>query len=436
MLKRFYHPGFELSKRICLPYCPPDIKNIYYNHVWGNKVQEVQQINDNSYQTNHINYYSNQISRFYDFNTLPIPTSHNTPIETALRSLRKINADKFIKHIDSDIIDDDGVFIDTSNNRTKLYRLINQCNSIAETTIMEYAIFGIYSNFADSIYIANDYLSVDNDKVIIANYPDQVAGREIERCRIAAYNLLYGNYPIILDSHINFEGEANIKYIPAIIEEDGQKYQLCFGYDSSRSCTKAIDNINKYMEKMNLPLLREICIYPEKGMETFFYHFDCIINFYTNNEIQYFESVADFWHNYERNGAVVVEMNGIGDKKEIARILDHIFDDIIEVSKEDDLLCANMIMNREGIVGSLKLSNICDLEKLNETFLFAHPSTGGGGAHKCCSNVLNRNSPISIDQWIDFMREYDINASENFIIGVKNEMDRLTKIMSNRPFIQ
>jgi len=209
----------------------------------------MQQINDNSYQTNHINYYSNQISQFYDFNTLPIPTSHNTPVETAIRSLRKINPDKFIGHINPDILDDNGVFINSANNRSKLYQLINRCGSIAETTIMEYAIYGIYSNFGDSIYIANDYLSVDDDKVIIANYPDQVAGREIERCCIVAYNLLYGNYPIVLDSYINFEGEANIKYIPAIIEEDGQKYQLCFGYDSSRSCTKAIAGINKYMER-------------------------------------------------------------------------------------------------------------------------------------------------------------------------------------------
>jgi len=40
--KRFYHPGFKLAKKLCLPKCPIGEKSIYFRHVWGNKVQELQ----------------------------------------------------------------------------------------------------------------------------------------------------------------------------------------------------------------------------------------------------------------------------------------------------------------------------------------------------------------------------------------------------------
>ena len=74
---------------------------------------------------------------------------------------------------------------------------------------------GIFSNYADSIYIANDYLSIGSNYVIVSNYPDLVSQREVEKARIIANSLYNGNFPIILNSYIKFEGEANIKYLPA-----------------------------------------------------------------------------------------------------------------------------------------------------------------------------------------------------------------------------
>ena len=432
-MKRFYHPGFKLAKKLCLPKCPTGEKSIYFSYVWGNMVQELQlkeKTSQHFYDTDKINYYSNEISKFYNNDVMFIPTSHNTPITTALKSLRKIDTNKFIKKLDSSITDNDGIFINNSENRSKLYHLINHCSNNQEIDIIESAIYGIYSNFGDSIYIANDYLSVDDDKVILANYPDKASSRELERCRVAAYCLLNGNYPIVLDEHIDFEGEANIKYIPAIIQKNGKKEQLCFGYSSSRSCTKSIKNINKYIGRMGLPRLKEICLYPREGLEKYFYHFDCISNFYTEGDTQYFDSEKSFWRDYKKNGTTVVEMNGVKNEEDTRRILETIFENVIEVRKEDDLLCANMIMQEDGIVGSSKLSNIEELEKVNKGFFFPHPSTGGGGAHKCCSNVLMRNRPLTITDWRYFLKEYGMvnNVDELFIEGVDEEMDRIIKI--------
>ena len=62
---------------VCLPKCPKNQTSIYYNHVWGNKIQEIQlnQKNNFYYKTNDINYYSDKIADFYNNHILFIPTS-------------------------------------------------------------------------------------------------------------------------------------------------------------------------------------------------------------------------------------------------------------------------------------------------------------------------------------------------------------------------
>ena len=454
MFKRFYHPGMNGVRKLCLPMCPSNQTSVYYQHVWGNKIQEIQLKGDkdNSYETNDINFYSHGISKFFNDDTVYLPSSHNTPVTTAIRSLRNVDPSKFLTFMekngmltsnlsdDANLIDYNGVFIDTNKNRDRMMRLLNICQNKREKNIIKNAIFGIFSNFGDSVYIANDFLSVSDDKLVIANYPDKVSGREIERCRIVAYSLLTGNYPIILDKNINFEGEANVKFIPAMVDHhigNGQtdRYQMCFGYDSSRSCTKSIPNINKYLKMMNIPQLKEICLYPDPNVKEYFYHFDCIVNFHTDNEdkTQYFEisdneSFMSFMDSYRKNGTVVVEMNGINDKEKTKAILESIFENIVIVSKDDDLLCANMIMMQNGIVGSSRLTNQDDFESLNRTYFFNHPSTGGGGAHKCCSNVIiDHKTSISVDNWLEFLKEYEMqdNINSEFIQGVKDEIVRI-----------
>ena len=50
---------------------------------------------------------------------------------------------------------------------------------------------------------------------------------------------------------------------------------------------------------------------------------------------------------------------------------------------------------------------------------------GGGGAHKCCSNIINVNQSISIEEWLEFCKKLDINVKNDFILGIKSEINRL-----------
>ena len=426
IFKRFYHPGYGSfnNKNLCLPLCPTNTITKYDKPVLGNKIQELQfKKNILSYKTNDINFYSHRIANIFQNNITYLPTSHNTPIKTALRSCRNINPNKYIRLLDNlNVTDNNGVFINTDINKNKLLQLVNLCGTIKEKKIIESAIYGIFSNYGDSIYIANDYLQVSNNHVILSNYPSEISQREIEKCRIIAYCLLLGNYPILLDNNINFEGEANIKYIPAQIINKSQniKYQMCISYNSSRSDLKCINNINKYLEKLDLPLLKNINIEPKFYCKEYFYHLDCILNFSVDPQLQIFTNMDDFWKNYKKNGILIYEKNCIENK--YLNILDKLFDKKIPVSKKDDLLSPNMIVSPNHIIGS---SNISNKNEIPNFFHFIHPSYGGGGAHKCCSNVINVNKSISIEEWLEFCKKLDINVKNDFILGIKSEIKRL-----------
>ena len=426
IFKRFYHPGYGSfnNKNLCLPLCPTNTITKYDKPVLGNKIQELQfKKNILSYKTNDINFYSHRIGNIFQNNITYLPTSHNTPIKTALRSCRNINPNKYIRLLDNlNVTDNNGVFINTDINKNKLLQLVNLCGTIKEKKIIESAIYGIFSNYGDSIYIANDYLQVSNNHVILSNYPSEISQREIEKCRIIAYCLLLGNYPILLDNNINFEGEANIKYIPAQIINKSQniKYQMCISYNSSRSDLKCINNINKYLEKLDLPLLKNINIEPKFYCKEYFYHLDCILNFSVDPQLQIFTNMDDFWKNYKKNGILIYEKNCIENK--YLNILDKLFDKKIPVSKKDDLLSPNMIVSPNHIIGS---SNISNKNEIPNFFHFIHPSYGGGGAHKCCSNVINVNKSISIEEWLEFCKKLDINVKNDFILGIKSEIKRL-----------
>jgi len=108
--------------------------------------------------------------------------------------------------------------------------------------------------------------------------------------------------------------------------------------------------------------------------------------------------------------------------------LNRLFKKIIYVDKNEDLLAANMIVTEKGIVGSKKISkdNIIQIQKNNRFFFsFDHPSNGGGGAHKCCSNVINKNKEISISDWISFSNHLNIRLKKTLIKGVENELIRI-----------
>tara|TARA_Y100000589_G_scaffold241848_2_gene229397 strand:- start:84 stop:1388 length:1305 start_codon:yes stop_codon:yes gene_type:complete len=426
IFKRFYHPGYGSfnNKKLCLPLCPTNTITKYDKPVLGNKIQELQfKKNILSYKTDDINYYSHKIADIFQNNITYLPTSHNTPIKTALQSCRNINPNKYIRVLDNlNVTNNEGIFINNDINKKNLLKLINLCGTIKEKKIIESAIYGIFSNYGDSIYIANDYLQVSNNHVILSNYPSEISQREIEKCRIIAYCLLLGNYPILLDNNINFEGEANIKYIPAQIINKSQniKYQMCISYNSSRSDLKCINNINKYLEKLDLPLLKNINIEPKFYCKEYFYHLDCILNFSVDPQLQIFKNMNDFWENYKKNGTLIYEKNCIENK--YLNILDKLFDKKIPVTKKDDLLSPNMIVSPNHIIGS---SNISNKNEIPNFFHFIHPSYGGGGAHKCCSNVINVNKSISIEAWLEFCKKLDINVKNDFILGIKSEIKRL-----------
>ena len=290
--KRFFHPGLPQNKKLALPICPENLKCKYYAPVWGNKVQDLQINQQNTYyNTTNINKSTHRISKIFKNETILLPTSHNSSIYTAIYSCRNLDNEKYINIIKKlKVVDENDVFINNLENIEKLLDVLHHVDSSTDKEILKSAFLGIISNFADSIYIANDYLSVSDNHVIISNYPNKVSQREIERSRIIAYNLLLGNYPIVLDNNINFEGEANIKFIPAIIELNKQQFQVCFTYESSRSTMDCISNLNKYLERIGQPLLMPIKLAPKKNLRNYFYHQDCLINFCSNDQYQYFNN--------------------------------------------------------------------------------------------------------------------------------------------------
>lgn len=428
IFKRHFHPGFNINGKITLPKCIDNISCEYFKPVWGNKVQEIQLQKDNyTYNTSCINKYTNLILNKLEY-TITVPTSHNTPIETALLSCRNLDSQRYINMIGKlNVVDSNGVFINNGINREKLLNIVNKGNNKQEKEILESVIYGIFSNYGDSIYIANDYLYVgksDYNYVVISNYPNKVSQREIERSRIIAYCLKNGNMPLLLENDVDFEGEANIKFIPALIKNKNQNYQMCISYDSTRSNSKCIYNINKLLKKVNLPLLKEIKIRPNSEMEEYFYHQDCLLNFRTDTKLQIFNNEYEFFKNYKPNGLLVVAENAVNNI--YRKKLEFLFEDIIYVNIKDDLLAANMILSNQGAVFSSNLSNKNEIEnKIKNSINFSHPSHGGGGAHKCCSNVLVLDKEIKFEEWLNFCKTKKISLNINLMKGVENELKRL-----------
>ena len=100
-LIRYYHPGYQIfNNKLCLPLCPINNESIYYKPVWGNKIQEIQLNKKNfKYNTDDINLSSKNIDNLLNNNIIYLPTSHNTPIDTALYSCRNLDANKFLSKI-------------------------------------------------------------------------------------------------------------------------------------------------------------------------------------------------------------------------------------------------------------------------------------------------------------------------------------------------
>ena len=134
--------------------CPTNNIIKYDKPVSGNKIQELQfKKNILSYKTDDINYYSHKISDLFKNNTIYLPTSHNTPIITALQSCRNINSNKYIKIVEKmNITDNDGVFINNDINKNKLLYLLNFCGTIEEKKLLK-VLFMVYFLIMVIVYI-------------------------------------------------------------------------------------------------------------------------------------------------------------------------------------------------------------------------------------------------------------------------------------------
>merc|ERR1712083_544983 len=121
----------------------------------------------------------------------------------------------------------------------------------------------------------------------------------------------------------------------------------------------------------------------------------------------------------------------MGDAKS-EQIMNGLFENVIKIDRNDDLLGANMVMSEHGCVGSSKLSKEtkAEVRSVNKFLEYEHPSVGGGGAHKCCSNITRSGgSELSIPDWIQFTAQFDMNVPNNFIQAVELEMQRLRDII-------
>lgn len=446
--KRFYHPGYlNQTMKIALPLPPKNLMCNYEAPVVGNAIQKLQLQSNIGYNTNDIISKMDMAKQFYDTNHIEfVPTSHQTPVIIALNSCRNLNketVDAAMRNLNKNsFIDSNGLLNTEKYSASDILASVEGLNS----SVLNNAMRGIISNYADSIYIANDYLLVpgnDIDYIFVANYPSGAEMRDVERARIVANGLLRGQMPIILDSNINFEGEANIKFLPLKIQCQNKQYQAALTYDSSRSESGAVKQINEYLERLGVASIFEIKLYPRKGIEEILYHQDCALNFYVDrnnvqcldfgeNDIEMYD-VDDIFAEYTKNGCVAMIKDGLD--ADSTQIIFNLFDDVIEIDQNDDLLGANMIMSEFGCVGS-SLLNESVKEKIrgkNKFLEYEHPSVGGGGAHKCCSNITtNAGSEVSIEEWIQFVSHYDMDVSRNFIEAVGLEMQRLTDQINDR----
>ena len=109
------------------------------------------------------------------------------------------------------------------------------------------------------------------------------------------------------------------------------------------------------------------------------------------------------------------------------QLLKKYFKNQIAVCSLEDPLIANMIVTSNCVVSENLPKDVSKVfDKLGYSHLeYQHPSKGGGGAHKCCSNVISKNGPISVDDWLNFNSLYDIKTTSAFIIAVLQETVRL-----------
>lgn len=427
---RFYHPGYyPLGASIALPMPPSSVECTYFSPVWGNGVQEKQlEKGTLGYNTNDIIKRVKQTKSFLEKmgnSVRYVPTSHGSSLFSAIAScpdLEEKTVYDFCKEMKfgglSRTVNGKLMFINNEYTRRDTLTLIEKSDySKLEKNVLKHAMLGVFSNFADSIYNANDYLLIYDSvnarySSIVARYPPMVSQRNIERARVVATCLLNGICPLLVKC--NFEGEANIKFFPS-----NSSHLEAIVYDSIRSDVRSVDTINKMLENRGLAPIKGHYIKVAKEYEKDFYHLDCALNFY---KVGYVPLKGD---------TVIYVEKGLTDDS--IEVLKRFFKHLIPVDANEDPLIANMIVTKEGVVGTSKISKekIDAIKEAGKDYLgYEHPSRGGGGAHKCCSNIINRDiKKRDLEEWVKIMKtektEYEYELKDHFKEAVKEEIERI-----------
>ena len=186
-------------------------------------------------------------------------------------------------------------------------------------------------------------------------------------------------------------------------------------YDSARSKLPALSEMNSILNKLKLPAISSTLVTPKQEYKEQFYHLDCVLNFsHSKNKdlLVYAEEGLD---------------DGSYDK------LKEIFKTKISVPSKNDPLVANMVVTDNCVVGGdIDTDTKKFFNQIGKNYFgYEHPSRGGGGAHKCCSNVICKRNPLTIRDWIYFLVNNNMRVDIAFLHVIFEEYERVGNFYKN-----
>ena len=380
-------------------------------------------------------------------------TAHLQPVKSAIFSYAGIIPDRILKTLYervlmSDVLDHEGRLINTFLNQEKIrHFLFDMQLPVAYKETLDKCLKGIFSGYADSIYIANAAFLTNNSFgkkneyqfTYVPTYPQKAMERRTEHAHDIAYALSNGTMPIILQAA--FEGVANLKPLNYLFKINGEIYQLALGYQSSRSELKSIKEINKWQKKLGLPKYHIIKLMPQSGKENELYHKDCAINLCTD-KIQYSNedwsrkqiTVTKILSGFKPNGIACIVNNGL-DRYSI-KFINHAFKSKVYLDPIRDPMIANVVITKNKVGQHvLLISDKMTPENENEmkamgveVIKLPNLSFGGGGSWQCMSNAAaQKRPPISPEEWRRFTESHQIKLSQLLYEAVEERYLHLTR---------
>ena len=402
----------------------------YKKPVDGNGPQKIQQKKGQmSYDAQAVSQVNDSITKqllALGVSVKPRVTAHAQTLKSALYSLSDIFSGDILQPVLANcealnLVDSKGCFINSTKNQDVFKNIVDLLPvDKKQKQLLNDALVGVFSHYADSVYIANDYLLYGENPTVafVARYPNKAIERNTERVHIVSELLKSGVLPILVNSP--FEGMANLKPLPMQFSMRHQMHTFTIAYESTRSELDCIEEINDHLLKLDLPLIKPFPFRPNNSFKSTYYHMDCAFNFSVHGPIKRitkplpsFATLTSIINVYtsngeDKNGVVYVAKNSLTPL--YRRGLDRLFKTVIELDPSNDPLIANVVAltneNGDDIVlisdkvtpadeAKIKANGIKVVKYPNNTF-------GGGGSHQCMKNVGVSHSPISIDDWQAF----------------------------------